>query len=87
MVLPLVLVIIEIKNMKIQYPEIGKLYDHYKGGRYEVITLAKHSETDETLVIYKSIHFGSVHARPLSMWFEMVAISGQAGIQRFVPVK
>lgn len=73
--------------MKTEYPEPGKLYDHYKGGRYEVISLAKHSETDEVLVIYKSIHFGSVHARPLSMWFENVSIKGFPDVQRFVPAK
>ena len=56
----------------VKYPEIGRIYNHYKGGKYEVITLAKHSETDETLVIYKSLHFGSIHARPLKMWFEVI---------------
>lgn len=55
-----------------RYPEVGKQYDHYKGGRYEVISLAKHSETEEVLVIYRSIHFGSVYARPLPMWFDQV---------------
>jgi hypothetical protein len=54
------------------YPEVGKQYNHYKGGRYEVLTLAKHSETGEVLVIHKSLHFGSVYARPLSMWFATV---------------
>ncbi len=59
--------------VNIKYPEPGKLYNHYKGGIYEVLTLAKHSETDETLVIYKSVHFGSVHARPLEQWFEKIS--------------
>lgn len=67
-----------------QYPEIGKLYRHYKGGLYEVLTLAKHSEGEqETLVIYKSIHFGSVHARPLKMWFEMVELENKNKVVRF----
>lgn len=57
---------------EIKYPEIGKTYKHYKGGKYEVLTLAKHSETNEILVIYKSLHFGSVHGRPLSMWFDEI---------------
>lgn len=61
-----------------KYPEIGKQYNHYKGGRYEVLTLAKHTETDEILVIYKSLHFGSVHARPLSMWFDTVTAENAA---------
>lgn len=56
-----------------KYPEIGKIYNHYKGGKYKVLTLAKHSEReDEVLVIYRSIHFGSIHARPLSMWFDKI---------------
>lgn len=65
-----------------EYPEIGGTYFHYKGGKYEVLSMAKHSETDEDLVIYKSIHFGSVHARPLSMWFDTVSIDGRA-VHRF----
>lgn len=54
----------------IEYPKIGKKYKHYKGGLYEVITMASHTETNDPLVIYKSLLFGSVYARPLSMWFE-----------------
>ena len=54
------------------YPQPGTTYLHYKGGLYEVLHLAKHSETDETLVVYKSIHFGSYHVRPLEIWFEQV---------------
>lgn len=66
------------------YPEIGKIYRHYKGGKYEVLTLAKHSETNQDLVIYKSLHFGSIHARPLKSWNESV-MNSQSGnrIQRF----
>ena len=66
-----------------KYPEIGKMYNHYKGGRYEVLSLAKHSETYEDLVIYKSVHFGSIHARPLSMWFETIRLSELEHVQRF----
>lgn len=48
----------------------GELWQHYKGGVYKVITLANHSETKEALVIYQSIPFGSIYARPLIMWHE-----------------
>jgi len=68
----------------VKYPEIGKQYNHYKGGRYEVLTLAKHSETGEVLVIYKSLHFGSVYARPLSMWFDTV-IAENAAMEVKIP--
>ena len=54
------------------YPKIGSYYKHYKGGLYKVLTLSKHTETNEVLVIYQSIHFGSIYARPLNLWFEQV---------------
>jgi len=37
-----------------------------------VLTMANHSESGEALVIYKSLLFGSIYARPLSMWFDVV---------------
>ena len=58
-----------------KYPELNRVYKHYKGGTYEVLTLAKHTETGEDLVIYFSREFGSVYARPLSQWFERITTS------------
>lgn len=63
---------IKIDDKSKRKPIPGRLYNHYKGGIYEVLHLAKHSETDEDLVIYQSKHYGSYHARPLSMWFDKV---------------
>ena len=54
----------------------GERWQHYKGGIYEIITLANHSETQDPLVVYKSIPFGSVYARPLEMWQEPCEIEG-----------
>lgn len=62
-------------NYPFHYPMPGTRWKHYKGGVYEVITLANHSETQEPLVIYKSIPFGSVYARPLSMWHAPCALN------------
>lgn len=53
------------------YPEPNRIYRHYKGGLYEVLFLSKHTETDEVLVNYKSLHFGSFYSRPLSSWIEL----------------
>jgi hypothetical protein len=59
------------------YPMPGERWKHYKGGVYEIVTLANHSETKEPLVIYRSIPFGSVYARPLSMWHEPCRLNDQ----------
>lgn len=79
----------KIKKVDIkQYPEIDGLYKHYKGGKYKVLSLAKHSETDEIMVVYRSIHFGSVHVRPLSMWFNLIELgTGVPPIERFKLIK
>ncbi len=56
----------------INYPLPGENYQHYKGGKYEVICLSNHTDTKEPLVIYKSLSFGSIYARPLKEWFDIV---------------
>lgn len=53
------------------YPEPNRIYRHYKGGLYEVLFLSKHTETDDILVNYKSLHFGSYYSRPLNSWNEL----------------
>ena len=56
----------------IDYPLPGEKYLHYKGGRYEVICIANHTDNNEAVVIYKSLSFGSTYARPLVEWFDIV---------------
>ncbi len=50
-------------------------YKHYKGGIYEVVAIAKHSETLEDMVIYKSKTDGGFWARPAYMWNETVILN------------
>lgn len=45
-------------------------FQHYKGGVYERIAHAKHSETEEDLVVYVSCETGQVWVRPLSMFYD-----------------
>ena len=57
--------------------KIGK-YRHFKGNEYEVLYLAKHSETQEEMVVYKALYGdGGVWVRPLSMWNETVTVNGE----------
>jgi len=59
------------------------LYRHYKGGEYRVMGVARHSETEELLVVYRP-QYGEREwwVRPLSMFTEQVKIEGRL-IPRF----
>ena len=65
---------------------ISGKYKHYKGGEYEVLCVAVYTETEEDLIVYKSITDGSVWARPFSMWEEGVVVDGKT-VKRFVKIK
>jgi hypothetical protein len=53
-------------------------YQHYKGGLYKVISMALHSETLETMVVYEALYNGGgLCVRPASMFLENVQIDGQ----------
>jgi len=53
-------------------------YRHYKGGEYEVVGVARHSETDELLVVYRCLYDNnSLWVRPLSMFVETVLVDGR----------
>ncbi|MBR6527365.1 MAG: DUF1653 domain-containing protein [Lachnospiraceae bacterium] len=61
---------------------LGK-YRHFKGNEYEVIGIARHSETDEAMVVYRPLYGeGGLWVRPASMWNETVERDGQV-YQRF----
>ena len=67
------------KGMEIK---IGK-YRHFKGNEYEVLFLAKHSETQEELVVYRALYGeGGVWVRPAAMWNEEIERDGKK-MQRF----
>ena len=58
-------------------------YRHFKGMEYEVLFTAKHSETEEELVVYRALYgdFG-YWVRPASMWMETVESDGKV-VPRF----
>jgi len=52
-------------------------YRHYKGNEYTVIGIARHSETEEELVVYRQEYGeGRLWVRPLAMFQEMVTVEG-----------
>jgi len=62
--------------------KLGK-YEHYKGHQYEVIGVAKHSETMEELVVYKALYGDmGLWVRPLAMFLETIEKDGKQ-ISRF----
>lgn len=54
------------------------VYRHYKGAEYEVLRLARHSETEEWLVVYRQCYGdGGWWVRPLQMFTEQVLVEGE----------
>jgi len=59
------------------------LYRHYKGAMYQVLSLARHSETEEWHVVYQALYGDrGIWIRPLTMFCENVT-KGEKRIPRF----
>ena len=59
-------------------------YQHYKGAEYEVLHCARHSETEEWLVVYRQCYGDeSVWVRPLEMFVETVDLEDGRTVPRF----
>ncbi len=63
------------------------IYKHYKGSLYEVFMTARHSETEEWMVVYKALYGDQgMWVRPYEMFMEKVEVEG-AFIPRFEKVE
>ena len=53
-------------------------YRHFKGNEYEVIAIARHSETEEPMVVYRALYgdYG-IWVRPAEMWNEQITREGK----------
>ena len=61
-------------------------YRHFKGGEYELIGVAQHSETLEPMVVYRALYGnGGLWVRPAAMWNEIVEKNDYCG-PRFQPI-
>lgn len=66
--------------------ELGK-YRHFKGNEYEVLHIAKNSETMEDMVVYKALYGeGGIWVRPLSMFCETITRDGRT-FKRFEKIE
>ncbi len=62
-------------------------YRHFKGKEYEVLGLATHSETLETMVVYRPLYGErGIWVRPASMWNEIVERDGKS-FRRFTRIE
>lgn len=65
--------------------KLGHIYQHYKGKKYKVLDIVRHSETLEEMVLYETQYdneYGKLWVRPLAMFLENVEVDGEA-IPRF----
>ncbi len=62
------------------------IYAHFKGKQSLVIAVAKHSDREEELVVYKGLSDGNFYCRPVSSFLEKVDVDGKK-VNRFTLVK
>lgn len=59
---------------------IGKEFVHFKGKRYQLLDFARHSETQELMVVYRTLYGDMSHwVRPAKMFFETIERDGYVG--------
>lgn len=53
-------------------------YRHFKGNYYKVLSIARHSETSEPMVVYRALYGeGGIWVRPAEMWNEPITLDGK----------
>lgn len=60
--------------------KLGEVYQHYKGKKYKLHNIVRHSETLEELVVYECLYeneLGQFWVRPKGMFFEIVVVDGE----------
>ena len=63
---------------ELQYPVRPGRYRHFKGNEYQVLGVARHSETEEEMVVYRALYGeGGLWVRPAAMWAEEVEWDGK----------
>ena len=69
-------------------PQIGERYRHFKGNEYQIVALAKHSETLEDMIVYKALYGeGQIWVRPAHMFCDIKTLEDGTQVQRFTKVE
>lgn len=56
------------------------IYRHFKGKEYRLLYLARHSETEEPMVVYQALYGErGIWVRPAAMWNELIERDGYSG--------
>lgn len=58
--------------MEYRIPKKGEIYRHFKGNLYEIVIIARDSETLEEKVVYKEVEGDAAYVRPLPMFVSLV---------------
>lgn len=77
--------------LKMSKPKIGATYEHFKGNKYKVVDIVRHSETLEEMVLYKPLYKSKefpdqLWVRPLEMFTETIKYDGIM-VKRFEFIK
>ena len=81
-----------MSNIKIEYPEKDKIYQHYKGRHYKVLFMVYEEASMDELIIYQDVLIGTKFSRPLEEWFQEVdsytnMMNNKVSIKRFKLLK
>ena len=82
------LISIENERLMLEKVPVGAIFIHYKGLKYQVLSVGRHTETEDLHVVYKALYSdpnfgdGAIWIRPLTLFLEMVEIQG-ALVPRF----
>lgn len=67
--------------------KLGGVYRHFKGNLYKVLYIAKHSETEESMVVYQKLYGDhDIWVRPLCMFLDYKEVDGKL-VKRFEAVQ
>jgi len=67
--------------------QVGQIYEHYKGNRYQILSVARHTETLEEVVVYQQLYGAhEIWVRPLKMFLENIVI-GEETMPRFKKIR